>query len=137
MLGPNSERKKEEDQKRIPCQDDQAIMEDTLRAHSTLDEDLLEMAAGQRFMEIPGAIEPSRAQDGLRTETTHLAGDTVEAVIAERKEDSSSKNSLEHQEEKVEAVNHESWSQPHRVIVLEQTPHKRVNPSESDQVLDK
>ncbi|KAG5844460.1 hypothetical protein ANANG_G00162760 [Anguilla anguilla] len=76
---------------RTPSPDDRCVMEETQRAHSTLDADLqgllLEMATGQRFMESPGAIEPPRAQDAVWGEkTSHPGGDSMEAVIAEGKE---------------------------------------------------
>ncbi|XP_064209239.1 inactive serine/threonine-protein kinase TEX14-like [Anguilla rostrata] len=79
---------------RTPSPDDRCVMEETQRAHSTLDADLqgllLEMATGQRFMESPGAIELPRVQDGVWGEkTSHPGGDSMEAVIAEGKEASS------------------------------------------------
>ncbi|KAJ8342912.1 hypothetical protein SKAU_G00328400 [Synaphobranchus kaupii] len=84
----------EKDQKRMPSADDRSIMEETQRAHSTLDEDLqglqLEMATGQRFMGNPGAVELPRAQEGVRSEkTSHPGGNSMEAVVAEGKEASS------------------------------------------------
>ncbi|KAJ8402205.1 hypothetical protein AAFF_G00370700 [Aldrovandia affinis] len=111
-------------QNRGPFEDDQVVMEETQRAHSTLDEDLqgmlLEMAASRKVAGRPGAIELPKTQDGLRSERTS---------------DSGGDNILDEQEDKLETVNRESWRKPHRVIVLEQTPPK--SQIESDQVLDK
>ncbi|KAJ8266542.1 hypothetical protein GJAV_G00131630 [Gymnothorax javanicus] len=80
----------ENDQKTTPSPEDQCKIEETLRAHSTLDEDLqglkLEMATSQRFLESPGAIELLRAPDRLSSEkTSHPAGDTKGASPYQRK----------------------------------------------------
>ncbi|XP_021473609.2 inactive serine/threonine-protein kinase TEX14 isoform X3 [Oncorhynchus mykiss] len=111
-------------------------LEETDRAHSTLDEVLqgmlVERAAGQRVLKSPGLVAHPKQQLGvcepqvegeLSEDAGCPGGDRAE--VAERKGvDTNDWTEPAPVAEKLEMASHETWSQPHRVIVLEQTPIK-------------
>ncbi|XP_070290519.1 inactive serine/threonine-protein kinase TEX14 isoform X5 [Salvelinus sp. IW2-2015] len=110
-------------------------LEETDRAHSTLDEVLqgmlVERAAGHRVLKSPGLVAHPKQQLGvcepqvegeLNEDAGCPGGDRAE--VAERKGVDTDWTEPAPVAEKLEMASHETWSQPHRVIVLEQTPIK-------------
>ncbi|XP_029556151.1 inactive serine/threonine-protein kinase TEX14 isoform X1 [Salmo trutta] len=111
-------------------------LEETDRAHSTLDEVLqgmlVERAAGHRVLKSPGLVAHPKQQLGvcepqvegeLSEDAGCPGGDRAE--VGERKGvDTNDWTEPAPVAEKLEMASHETWSQPHRLIVLEQTPIK-------------
>ncbi|KAK6317222.1 hypothetical protein J4Q44_G00126220 [Coregonus suidteri] len=106
-------------------------LEETDRAHSTLDEVLqgmlVERAAGHRVSEMSrlGVCE-SQDEGEVSEDAGCPGGDRAE--VAERKGvDTNDLVEPAPVAEKLEMASHGTWSQPHRVIVLEQTPIKSLS----------
>ncbi|XP_041749876.2 inactive serine/threonine-protein kinase TEX14 isoform X2 [Coregonus clupeaformis] len=114
-------------------------LEETDRAHSTLDEVLqgmlVERAAGHRVLRCPGLVAHPKQPLGVcesqdEGEVSEDAGcpGGDRAEVAERKGvDTNDLVEPAPVAEKLEMASHGTWSQPHRVIVLEQTPIKSLS----------
>ncbi|CAB1316511.1 unnamed protein product, partial [Coregonus sp. 'balchen'] len=108
-------------------------------AHSTLDEVLqgmlVERAAGHRVLRCPGLVAHPKQPLGVcesqdEGEVSEDAGcpGGDRAEVAERKGvDTNDLVEPAPVAEKLEMASHGTWSQPHRVIVLEQTPIKSLS----------
>ncbi|KAK6475385.1 hypothetical protein HHUSO_G24884, partial [Huso huso] len=100
----------------------QDLLEETDRAHSTLDEVLQGMLADRAASENTQCIRGADRHAGL-TESSELAerggeaSNSASPVTVDR---------VNEQDKKADSPRRAHWIQPHRVIVLEQTPMKKT-----------